>query len=90
MSNSELLESLVGKIVLVKTHWGLGTKDASLLAGDYKGVLLGFDESFIQVEYEINKYENGTNVISKDIILINMSCILTIGEFREKSGLPYR
>lgn len=79
-----LIKEFMGKTILVRTHWGMGTKDISLTAGDYKGVLLAFDGNFIKLEYEIKNFVNGINVITKDIILINTVCILTLGEYRAK------
>lgn len=82
--NKALVNELLGKTILVRTHWGMGTKDISLTAGDYKGVLQAFDGNFIKLEYEIKTFVNGVNVITKDIILINVTCILTMGEYRPK------
>jgi hypothetical protein len=78
-----LLDELVGKKVVIKTHWGTGTKDDMLL-GDYKGILLGHDDKFMKVEYEIKKFVEGTNIISKSTLLINTSQIITIEEYEEK------
>jgi hypothetical protein len=82
--NNSLINEFMGKTILVRTHWGMGTKDISLTAGDYKGVLLAFDGNFIKLEYEIKSFVNGINVVTKDIILINLTCILTLGEYRPK------
>lgn len=82
--NKSLIKEFVGKIVLVKTHWGLGTQDASLKAGEYKGLLLGFDGQFLKIQYEVRTFLNGANVLTTDILLINTAYILSVGEYRSK------
>lgn len=79
--NDALLEDMVGKMVLVKTHGGFGTKDASLMAGEYKGLLLGFDGTFLKLEYDVRKFISGANVISKDVLLINVAYVVTVNEY---------
>lgn len=76
------VSELIGKTVLVKTHIGAGTKDASLTAGEYKGILIGFDGSFLKIEYEIRTFTSGSTVITRDIILINMAHVITVEEYR--------
>ena len=78
------MEDFVGKVVLIKTHWGLGTQDASLKAGEYKGLLLGYDGSFLKLEYDVRTFISGANVVTKDILLINRSYVLSVGEYRSK------
>lgn len=85
MEQSEwFINELVGKTILVKTQGGVGTKDASLMVGEYKGVLLGFDGVFIRLEYETKKYSGGTNAIFKDTVLINVEYVITVEEFHSK------
>jgi hypothetical protein len=43
-----LLEELLGKLVLVRTQGGIGTKDG-MMPGDYKGTLLAM--IFINLDY---------------------------------------
>jgi len=81
--NEPLLKDLVGKKVLIKTHGGAGTK-ITMAAGDYKGILLGYDDKFIKVEYELSKFIEGKNIITKAIMLINFGYIITIEEYLEK------
>jgi hypothetical protein len=78
------VNELVGKTVLVKTHMGAGTKDVRLSTGEYKGVLLGFDGKFLKLEYDINKFTEGNNLVTKDLILINAAYIITINEYKGK------
>jgi len=80
------ISELIGKTVLVKTHGGAGTKDVSLRAGEYKGVLLGFDGTFIKLEYETMKFSEGTSAISKDVILINTAYVVSMDEYRSKDS----
>jgi hypothetical protein len=80
------ISELIGKLVLVKTHWGMGTKDVSLRAGEYKGLLLGFDGAFIKLEYEMMKFSAGSGAIAKDVILINVAYIVSLDEYRNKDG----
>ncbi len=83
-SGKWFLTELIGKTVMVKTHWGLGTNDISLASGDYKGVLLGVDGNIIKLEYEIKKFVVGKNLVTKDIILINIAYIVTVNEYVNK------
>jgi hypothetical protein len=79
--NGLFIAELIGKTVWVTTYGGLGTKD-SMVVGDYKGTLLGFDGEFIKLEYEIKKYAEGTGSIDKGIILINTRYIITAEEYK--------
>jgi small nuclear ribonucleoprotein (snRNP)-like protein len=81
---SELLNELVGKKIVVKTHGGSGIKDVLLIEGDYTGTLIGFDHNFIKLEYRIIKFLNGVSTDLKGVILINMEYIITIEEFRPR------
>jgi len=54
------------------------------MAGEYKGLLMGFDGVFLKVEYDIKTFTDGANVITKDIIFINAAYVVTINEYREK------
>lgn len=76
-----LINELIGKTILVKTHGGVGTLDVSLKAGEYKGILLGFDGRFLRLEYNIRKFVNGVGSSNKDIILINTQYVISIDEF---------
>lgn len=80
------ISEMVGKTILVKTQGGAGIRDASLKAGEYKGTLLGFDGSLIKLEYNITKFSGGKSVVSKDVVLINTSYIMTVEEYREREG----
>jgi hypothetical protein len=77
------INELTGKMVLIKTHGGFGTKDARLMEGEYRGVLLGFDGGFVKLEYEIRKFSGGTGTMTKDVILINAAYIISVNEYRE-------
>ena len=78
-----LLEELVGKKVLVKTHYGTGTKDDQA-PGDYKGQLLAFDGKFLKIEYEVKKFVDGANRLSKSILWVNLGYVITIEQYPEK------
>ena len=78
-----LLTELVGKKVLIKTHYGIGTRDDMAL-GDYKGLLLAFDEDFLKIEYDIKKFIQGKSTLSKSVLLINLGYIITIEEYQER------
>ena len=78
------ITQLVGKTVWVTTATtagGVGTKDAS--AGNYKGVLLDFDGHFLKLEYEMKKFVSGAGLISKGVILINVTYVMTVEEYKE-------
>jgi hypothetical protein len=83
-NNMSFIGDMTGKTVLVKTHGGVGLKEAGLMAGEYKGVLLGFDGTFIKLEYDVKKFLNGNAISSKDIMLINAAYIITLNEYRSK------
>lgn len=80
MEQASFLSEMIGKTVWITTAGGIGTKDA-LIAGDYKGVLLGFDGEFIKLEYEIRKFAGGTTNTSKGTVLINKRYIITAEEY---------
>ncbi len=78
-----LLAELVGKKILVKTHYGAGTK-GDMAIGDYKGTLLAFDEDFLKVEYEVKKFVDGATVVSQSVLLINLAYVITMEQYQEK------
>jgi hypothetical protein len=82
-SDKQLLNELVGRKIVVKTHGGTGTKE-DMLIGDYKCILLEYDDKFIKVEYELRKFIDGKGVIDKLILFINISHIITIEDYQEK------
>jgi hypothetical protein len=84
MDDKSLLNELLNKKVMVKTHGGVGTKDISLALGEYKGIILGFDGQFLKLKYEIKKFAQGKNVITTDIIYMNVAYIVTVNEYVEK------
>ncbi|MFI5412818.1 MAG: hypothetical protein ACHQX1_02915 [Candidatus Micrarchaeales archaeon] len=77
----QTLKELLGKKLLIKSHYGIGTK-GDMMLGDYKGILLGYDDNFIKIEYEITRFVEGANVVSKSILLINTNYIITIEEIK--------
>lgn len=79
-ANTWFINEMIGKTILVKTQGGSGTKDASLMVGEYKGVLLGFDGIFLRLEYATRKYSGGTNAVFKDVVLINVTYIISVEE----------
>jgi len=81
--NQSLLKELKDKEVIIKTHGGVGTK-ITMPAGDYKGILLDYDDKFIKLEYEISKFVGGNNIITKAILLINFEYIMTVEEYQGK------
>lgn len=83
-SNKWFINDLVGKTILVRTHGGLGTKDARLILGDYRGVLLGFDGGFLKLEYEVRQFTEGKNATTREVILINAAYIVSINEYKGK------
>jgi hypothetical protein len=76
-----LINELMGKKVLVKTHGGSGIKDIVLVEGNYVGTLLSFDGTFLKIEYTIRKFQ-ATD--AKDTVLINLAYVITIEEFRQR------
>ncbi len=84
MDDGSLLNELINKKVMVKTHGGVGTNDISLAIGEYKGIILGFDGHILKLKYEIKKFAQGKNVITTDIIYINLAYIITVNEYVEK------
>jgi hypothetical protein len=78
-----LLEELLGKLVLVRTQGGIGTKDG-MMPGDYKGTLLAHDGKVIKLEYEVRKFAEGTSTLSKAMIFINLDYIMTVEEYTEQ------
>lgn len=82
--NRSFIYELVGKKILVKTKGGLGVKDIILVEGTYSGILLGFDGSFLKIEYEVRKFLNGIQTVTKDVILINIAYIITAEEYKIK------
>ena len=81
--DKKLLTELVGKKILIRTHYGVGTKD-DIALGDYKGTLLEFDEDFLKIEYDVKKFVEGSNKVSKSILWVNMGYIITIEQYQEK------
>ena len=78
--DKSFINELMGKTVWVTTAGALGSKDASV--GNYKGVLIGFDGQFIRLEYEIRKFTEGNAVLSKGVLLINVTYIMTLEEYK--------
>ena len=85
-SNKWLIGELIGKTIIVRTREGVGTLDASLKAGEYKGILLDFDGNFMKLEYEIRKFASGTSTVTKQVILINAAYTITIDEYSAREG----
>lgn len=83
MENNNFLNELIGEKVLVKTHFGAGTKD-DMVVGDYKGIILAFDGNFIKIEYEVKKFVEGANQLSKSVLLLNIADVITIERYQEK------
>ncbi len=79
--NDSLIKELVGKKILVKTHGGLGNRSDMVLA-QYKGIMISYDDKFIRLEYEVSKFVEGLNALSKSIILVNIAYIITIEEYQ--------
>jgi len=75
----------MGSLILVKTRGGTGTKDVTLVGGEYKGTLIDFDGTFIKLEYETKKFWNKDITITKETILINLAYVITLEEYKEKS-----
>ena len=78
-----LLTELLGKKILIKTHYGAGTKDDQA-PGDYKGELLAFDGDFLKIEYEVKRFIDGANRTSKSILWVNRGYVITIEQYEEK------
>lgn len=86
MANSKgFMDDLTGKRVLIKTQGGAGTKDARLAAGEYQGVLLGFDGDFIELQYETKRFTAGTGTTTKEIIFINVAFIISVNELEKET-----
>lgn len=79
-----LISEMVGKIVIVRTQGGIGTK-GSMLSGDYKGVLLGADGDFLKLEYDVIKFVEGKSIVNKEQVMINMQYVITVEEFKEST-----
>jgi hypothetical protein len=84
MENLSFLTDLFGKTVLIKTYGGTGTKEANLVTGEYKGILLGFDGNFIRLEYEVVKFMKGDTIRTKEIILVNSDYVISVNETGSK------
>lgn len=80
--DKSLLDELVGKKVLIKNQFGIGTK-AGMLPGEYKGVLLSYDDKFIKLEYEVRKFVNNNSMLGKSVILVNLVYVITVEEYQE-------
>lgn len=81
--NKPFIDELIGKIIIVQTKVGSPVKDVVLTEGSYKGKLLGFDGSFIKLEYDVTKFVNGKQEITKEVVFIDVAYILTIEEFKD-------
>ena len=79
--DTSFIEELVGKLVWITTEGGTGTKDAS--KDNYKGTLLGFDGRFVKLEYVLKKFTEGTSVVVKGTIIINISYLISIEDYKE-------
>ena len=79
-----LLNELMGKKVLVKTRGGPGIRDQILEEGTYPGILVGSDNNFIKLEYNITTFVNGAETNLKQHILINMAYVITVEEHKQK------
>jgi hypothetical protein len=82
--NKLLVNELVGKKILVKTHGGAGTKEYKVQVGEYKGTLLDFDGSFMKLEYEVSRFTGGETKVTNEILLLNAAYIITVEEYVEK------
>ncbi len=80
--DKSFLAELVGKMILVKTHYGTATS-VDMKPGDYKGILLGYDGTFIKLEYDFRKFVSGAGVAGKTTVLINIAYIISIEEHPE-------
>ncbi|MDE1865792.1 MAG: hypothetical protein KGH94_04120 [Candidatus Micrarchaeota archaeon] len=83
MDKESLVNGLVGKKVLIKSHGGVGTKDYKMEIGEYRGILLDFDGVFLKVKYELAKFVSGATRISEETLLMNVAYVITIEEYRE-------
>lgn len=79
-----LLGEFVGKEILIKTHGAAGARDASLKAGEYKGILLSFDGMFIKIEYGVRKFAVGGSSVAKETMLINVAYIMSVEQYVDK------
>ncbi len=82
--NNLFINGLIGKKIVVKTHGGEGIKDGMLISGTYKGTLLGFDGNFLKLEYDVVKFANGAEAVTKETIFINVTFVITAEEFKSK------
>ena len=82
--DKHLFDELIGKKIVIKTHGGTGTK-GDMIIGDYKCILLSYDDKFIKIEYEIKKFSEGASVITKSMMLINIAYVITMEEYRESA-----
>ena len=78
-----LFGELIGKKLLIKTHYGVGNA-VGMLPGDYKGVLLDFDDKFVKLECEVKRFVESSSVTAKTVILINIGYIITLEEYQER------
>ncbi len=83
-----LIAGLVSKKILVKTQGGIGTKEYKGGIGEYKGNLLGFDGTFLRLEYEVSRFIAGATKVNNEIILINVAYIISVEEYREIGYVP--
>ncbi len=62
--NALFLTELIGKTIAIQMKGGSGIREGNVLTGgDYKGTLLGFDGTFLKLEYEVSRFANGENEI---------------------------
>ncbi|MGI0100130.1 MAG: hypothetical protein ACREBH_00165 [Candidatus Micrarchaeaceae archaeon] len=87
MENSNLLNELVGRKVLIKTNFGGGTKD-NIAVGGYKGTILSFDGNFVKVKYEVKTFLDSGSKMTSSEVLINIADIITIEQYQEEKEQP--
>ena len=81
--DKSLLTELIGKKVVIKTHYGIGTKN-DMAVGDYKGILLEFDGNFAKIEYDVKTFVEGSTRTTTSILLINLIYMISVEQYVEK------
>lgn len=77
MEISKFLNELIGKSVLIIVQDGPGNVPDSIIAGQYKGILIEYDGRFVKLEYDVSTFANGKGYTHKEDVLINADYIIT-------------
>ena len=81
---SSYIIGLVGKKIIVRASEGIGTR-GDMTAGDYKGILQGFDGEFLKLEYEVKQFIEGKQQVHTEVLYLNKRFLITAEEFRSEN-----